>query len=93
VERWCCRSGGAQHRPVRRFARHRLDVDSSGPFDEVVADTRGVRIAIQDEDMARLSPFVHPHLGVRGTYTFALADLAAGAMRDLRDADANADEF
>ncbi len=35
--------------------------------------------------MARLSPFVHSHLGVHGTYTFAPPDLAPGAIRDLRD--------
>ena len=35
--------------------------------------------------MARLSPFVHSHLGVHGAYTFALPDLAPGAIRDLRD--------
>ena len=37
--------------------------------------------------MARLSPFVHSHLGVHGTYTFALPDLVPGAIRDLRDPD------
>ncbi|WP_433359038.1 Tn3 family transposase [Streptosporangium sp. CA-115845] len=31
---------------------------------------------VREEDMARLSPFVHSHLGVHGTYTFALPDLA-----------------
>ena len=38
-------------------------------------------------DMARLSPFVHSHLGVHGTYTFAVPDLVPGAIRDLRDPD------
>jgi hypothetical protein len=41
--------------------------------------------------MARLSPFVSSHLGVHGTYSFVLPDLAAGAIRQLRDPDA-ADE-
>ena len=44
-----------------------------------------------EEDMARLSPFVSRHLGVHGTYSFVLPDLAPGAIRDLRDPDA-ADE-
>jgi len=37
--------------------------------------------------MARLSPFVSRYLGVHGTYTFALPDLAPGAIRELRDPD------
>jgi len=36
-------------------------------------------------------PFVSRHLGVHGTYSFVLPDLAPGAIRDLRDPDA-ADE-
>jgi cytochrome c553 len=31
--------------------------------------------------MARLSPFVRRHLGVHGTYSFVLPDLAPGAIR------------
>jgi len=31
---------------------------------------------VRDEDMARLSPFVNTHLGVHGTYSFLLPDLA-----------------
>jgi hypothetical protein len=46
---------------------------------------------VLEEDMARLSPFVSQHLGVHGTYSFVLPDLAPGAIRDLRDPDA-ADE-
>ena len=38
--------------------------------------------------MGRLSPFVSTHLGVHGTYSFALPDLAPGAIRELRDPDA-----
>ena len=30
--------------------------------------------------MARLSPFVSRHLGVHGTYSFVLPDLAPGAI-------------
>ena len=39
------------------------------------------------EDMACLSPFVSQHLGVHGTYSFVLPDLAPGAIRDLRAPD------
>jgi hypothetical protein len=38
-----------------------------------------------------LAAFVSSHLGVHGTYSFVLPDLAAGAIRQLRDPDA-ADE-
>lgn len=31
---------------------------------------------VREEDMERLSPFVHSHMGVHGTYTFAMPDLA-----------------
>lgn len=42
---------------------------------------------VLDEDVARLSPFVRSHLGVHGTYSFALPELAGG-LRDLRDPNA-----
>jgi TnpA family transposase len=42
---------------------------------------------VLDEDAARLSPFVRKHLGVHGTYSFALPDLEPGAIRELRDPD------
>jgi TnpA family transposase len=43
---------------------------------------------VRGEDLARLSPFVSTHLGVHGTYSFVLPDLAPGAIRELRDPDA-----
>ncbi len=43
---------------------------------------------MREEDMTHLSPFVNRHLGVHGTCTFALPDLAPGAIRELRDPDA-----
>ena len=43
---------------------------------------------VREEDMARLSPFVSKHLGVHGTYSFVLPDLAPGAIRELRAPDA-----
>jgi hypothetical protein len=42
---------------------------------------------VRAEDAARLSPFVRKHLGVHGTYSFLLPDLAPGAIRELRDPD------
>jgi hypothetical protein len=47
---------------------------------------------VREEDMARLSPFISKHLGVHGTYNFALPDLAPGAIRELRDPDGPEDE-
>jgi hypothetical protein len=47
---------------------------------------------VREEDMARLSPFVSRHLGVHGAYSFLLPELAAGAIRELRDPDATDDE-
>jgi hypothetical protein len=47
---------------------------------------------VREEDMARLSPFVSRHLGVHGTYTFILPDLAPGAICELRDPDAPDDD-
>ena len=40
---------------------------------------------VREEDAVRLSPFVRKHLGVHGTYSFALPDLEPGAIRELRD--------
>jgi hypothetical protein len=47
---------------------------------------------VREEDTARLSPFVRKHLGVHGTYSFALPDLEPGAIRELRDPDAPDEE-
>jgi hypothetical protein len=47
---------------------------------------------VREEDMARLSPFVSSHLGVHGTYSFVLPDLAPGAIRALRNPDATDDD-
>ena len=47
---------------------------------------------VREEDTARLSPFVRKHLGVHGTYSFALPDLEPGAIRELRDPDAPGEE-
>ncbi|MCA1682007.1 MAG: Tn3 family transposase, partial [Actinobacteria bacterium] len=47
---------------------------------------------VRDEDAARLSPFVRKHLGVHGTYSFQLPDLAPGAIRELRAPEAGDDD-
>ncbi|QKW36176.1 Tn3 family transposase [Actinomadura sp. NAK00032] len=61
-------------------------------LDAAVRQLKAQGYPVRDEDMARLSPFVHSHLGVHGTYTFALPDLAPGAIRDLRDPDGAEDD-
>ncbi|MFD8531755.1 Tn3 family transposase [Streptosporangium canum] len=61
-------------------------------LDAAVRRLKAQGYPVRTEDMARLSPFVHSHLGVHGTYTFALPDLAPGAIRDLRDPDAAGDD-
>ena len=60
-------------------------------LDAAVRQLRAQGYPVREEDMARLSPFVNTHLGVHGTYSFVLPDLAPGAIRELRDPDA-ADE-
>ena len=60
-------------------------------LDATVRQLRAQGYPVLDEDMARLSPFVSRHLGVHGTYSFVLPDLAPGAIRELRNPDA-ADE-
>jgi TnpA family transposase len=57
-------------------------------LDAAVRQLKAQGYPVRDEDMARLSPFVSTHLGVHGTYSFVLPDLAPGAIRDLRDPDA-----
>ncbi len=57
-------------------------------LDAAVRQLKAQGYLVRDEDMARLSPFVSRHLGVHGTYIFALPDLAPGTIRELRDPDA-----
>jgi hypothetical protein len=61
-------------------------------LDAAVRQLKAQGYPVRDEDMARLSPFVHKHLGVHGAYNFLLPDLAPGAIRDLRDPDASDDD-
>ena len=57
-------------------------------LDAAVRRLKAQGYPVRDEDVARLSPFVNTHLGVHGTYSFVLPDLAPGAIRELRDPDA-----
>jgi hypothetical protein len=54
-------------------------------LDAAVRQLKAQGYPVREEDMARLSPFVSRHLGVHGTYSFVLPDLAPGAIRELRD--------
>jgi hypothetical protein len=54
-------------------------------LDAAVGQLRAQGYPVLEEDMARLSSFVRRHLGVHGTYSFVLPDLAPGAIRELRD--------
>jgi hypothetical protein len=56
-------------------------------LDAAVRQLRAQGYPVLDEDMAGLSPFVSRHLGVHGTYSFVLPDLALGAIRELRNPD------
>ncbi len=46
---------------------------------------------VQDEDVARLSPFMRRHLNVLGAYSFALREIPGG-LRELRDPSTPEDE-
>jgi hypothetical protein len=48
-------------------------------LDAAVRQLKAQGYPVRDEDMARLSLFVHKHLGVHGAYNFLLPDLAPGA--------------
>ena len=57
-------------------------------LDAAVRQLRAQGYPVLEEDLARLSPFVNTNLGVHGTYSFVLPDLAPGAIRELRDPEA-----
>jgi hypothetical protein len=61
-------------------------------LDAAVRQLKAQGYPVREEDMARLSPFVSRHLGVHGTYSFVLPDLAPGAIRELRAPDAGDDD-
>jgi TnpA family transposase len=61
-------------------------------LDAAVTNLQAQGYPIKDEDIARLSPFVHSHLGVHGIYAFTAPELPPGTIRDLRDPDADEDD-
>ncbi|GII05504.1 Tn3 family transposase [Planobispora takensis] len=77
---------------IASYGRNCLTLWNTVYLDAAVRRLKAQGYAVRTEDMARLSPFVHSHLGVHGTYTFALPDLAPGAIRDFRDPDATEDD-
>ena len=67
-------------------------VDDGLPQRRIGRSSKTQGYPVLEEDAARLSPFVRKHLGVHGTYSFALPDLEPGAIRELRDPDAPDEE-
>lgn len=61
-------------------------------LDAAVSSLQAQGYPIKDEDVARLSPFVHSHLGVHGTYAFTASEFPPGTIRDLRDPDTDDDD-
>lgn len=54
-------------------------------MDAALAQLRLEGYPVQDEDVARLSPFVHEHINLLGRYTFAVPDaVTRGELRPLR---------
>jgi hypothetical protein len=51
----------------------------------------GCVLHVFESDVARLSPFVHRHIKVHGSYTFTTAKLPRG-LRALHDPDALAED-
>jgi TnpA family transposase len=57
-------------------------------IDAALQQLRAQGYPVKDEDVARLSPYMRKHINVHGKYSFAVPELAEGAIRDLRDPDA-----
>jgi hypothetical protein len=45
------------------------EAEQAVALDAAVRQLKAQGCAVREEDMARLSPFVHTHLGVHGTYS------------------------
>lgn len=55
-------------------------------IDAVLAQLRKEGFPVQDEDVARLSPLLHPHINMLGRYSFAVPEaVARGELRPLRN--------
>lgn len=59
--------------------------------DAAVKQPRSDGFDVQDEDVARLSPFVRHHINVLGRYSFQLCEPPEG-LRPLRDKKATGEE-
>ena len=55
-------------------------------LDAAVTHLKAQGRAISDDDLARLSPFIHRHVNVLGRYSFAVPEeVQRGELRPLRD--------
>ncbi len=55
-------------------------------LDRILQRLRDCGFEVRDEDVARLSPYMHAHINVHGQYSFAPLNLEAGVgNRPLRD--------
>lgn len=55
-------------------------------MDAVLTQLRKEGYPVLDEDVARLSPFAHPHINMLGRYSFEVHDsVARGELRTLRN--------
>ncbi len=61
-------------------------------LDHGLDQLRATGYPVLDADVARLSPYMRPHINFHGHYSFALAPTnLGGARRALRDPDASDD--
>jgi TnpA family transposase len=55
-------------------------------IEAVLNQLRAEGYPVQDEDVSRLSPLIHPHINMMGRYSFLLPEIVAkGELRPLRD--------
>ncbi|KAK1177905.1 Tn3 family transposase [Streptomyces sp. NBS 14/10] len=76
----------AQTTPVHPFAPDTLWTTKY--IDAAVSQLQAEGHEIRDEDIARLSPLKHRNLNLLGRYSFTASTPAAGALRPLRDPEA-----
>ncbi|WP_043946955.1 Tn3 family transposase, partial [Ralstonia solanacearum] len=58
--------------------------------DAALNQLRAEGYPVNPEDVARLSPLLHPHINVLGRYSFSVPDaVAKGGLRSLRDPDSD----
>ena len=57
-------------------------------MEAALAQLRAEGFAVDDADVARLSPLLHEHINVLGHYSFSVPEsVARGELRPLRDPD------